>query len=52
MRLLCEALQRLVFRRKVERRENASFYKTIMRFGIERLRVPDDFEVVWLPKGG
>jgi putative transposase len=35
-----------------ERRANASFSKTIMRFGIERLKVPDDFEVEWLPKGG
>jgi putative transposase len=35
-----------------ERRATASFYKTIMRFGIERLKVPDEFEVVWLPEGG
>jgi putative transposase len=35
-----------------ERGANASFYKTIMRFGIERLKVPDDFEVEWLPEGG
>jgi putative transposase len=36
----------------LERRANASFYKTIMRFGIDRLKVPDEFEVVWLPEGG
>ena len=34
-----------------ERRATASFYKTIMRFRTERLKVPDDFEVVWLPEG-
>jgi len=28
-----------------QRRATTSFYKTIMRFGIERLEVPDDFEV-------
>ncbi len=27
-----------------ERRATSAFYKTIMRFGIERLKVPDDFE--------
>jgi len=32
-----------------ERRATTSFYKTIMRFGIERLKVPDDFEVEWSP---
>jgi len=26
-----------------------SFYKTIMTYGIERLKVPDDFEVDWSP---
>ena len=31
---------------------NASFYETIMRFGIERLKVPDEFEVLWSPEGG
>jgi putative transposase len=36
----------------LERRANASFYKTIMRFGIGRVKVPDDFEVVWLREGG
>jgi hypothetical protein len=36
----------------VERKANASFYRTVMRFGIERLKVPDEFEVVWLPEGG
>jgi putative transposase len=30
-----------------QRRAAASFYKTIMRFGIERLNVPDDFMVDW-----
>jgi hypothetical protein len=30
-----------------ERRANASFYKSVMRFGIERLKVADEFEVVW-----
>jgi putative transposase len=35
-----------------QRRATASFYKTIMRFGIERLRVPDDFVVGWSPAEG
>jgi putative transposase len=30
-----------------QRRAATSFYKTIMRFGIERLKVPDDFAVEW-----
>jgi putative transposase len=30
-----------------QQRATASFYKTVMRFGVERLRVPDDFEVDW-----
>jgi putative transposase len=30
-----------------QHRATASFYKTVMRFGIERLRVPDDFAVEW-----
>lgn len=29
----------------LQRTATSAFYKTIMRFGIERLRVPDDFEV-------
>ncbi len=29
-----------------------SFYKTIMGYGIERLKVPDDFGVEWSPEGG
>ena len=37
---------------RVERKANASFYRTVMRFGIERLKVPDEFEVVWSPEGG
>jgi len=32
-----------------QNRAAKSFYKTIMRFGIERLRVPDDFAVEWSP---
>ena len=36
----------------LERKANASFYRTVMRFGIERLKVPDEFEVVWSPEGG
>ena len=35
-----------------QRKANASFYRTVMRFGIERLKVPDDFEVVWSPERG
>jgi putative transposase len=35
-----------------ERRANASFYKTIMGFQIERVKVPDEFELVWLTEGG
>jgi putative transposase len=30
-----------------QRRATPSFYKTIMKFGIERLKLPDDFEVEW-----
>ena len=37
---------------RVEGKAKASFYRTVMRFGIERLKVPDEFEVVWLPEGG
>ena len=33
-----------------QRRATTSFYKTIMNFGIERLNVPDDFEVEWSPE--
>ena len=33
-----------------QRRASTSFYKTIMRFGIERLRVPDDYDVQWEPE--
>jgi putative transposase len=32
-----------------QRRATTSFYKTIMRFGIERLKIPDDFTVEWSP---
>lgn len=35
-----------------QRRATTSFYKTIMNFGIERLKVPDDFQVEWLPGEG
>jgi putative transposase len=31
-----------------QRRATTSFYKTIMEFGIERLKIPDSFEVEWL----
>jgi putative transposase len=30
-----------------QREASTSFYKTIMRFGIESLQIPDDFEVDW-----
>jgi hypothetical protein len=30
-------------------RATTSFYTTIMEFGIERLKLPDDFEVEWSP---
>jgi len=33
-----------------ERKASTSFYKSIMRFGIERLKVPDEFEVVCSPE--
>ena len=33
-----------------QRRATTAFYKTVMRFGIERLKVPDDFEVEWAPE--
>jgi len=36
----------------LQRKARASFYKTIMQFGIERLKVPDDFEVLWSADGG
>jgi putative transposase len=32
---------------RFHRRASAAFYKTIMNFGIERLRLPDDFAVEW-----
>jgi len=32
-----------------QRKAGTSFYKVIMNFGIERLRVPDDYEVNWSP---
>jgi hypothetical protein len=32
-----------------QRRAATSFYTTIMKFGIERLKLPDDFEVVGSP---
>lgn len=35
-----------------QRRATTSFYKTIMGYGIERLKVPDDFGVEWSPEGG
>ena len=35
-----------------QRRAPTSFYKTIMTYGIERLRVPDDFAVEWSPDTG
>jgi len=34
---------------RFQRRATASFHKTIMKFGSERLHVPDDFEVEWKP---
>ena len=33
----------------LQRTAPRSFYKTIMTYGIERIKVPDDFEVEWLP---
>ena len=30
-----------------QRRATTSFYKTIMSFGIDRLKVPDEYEVKW-----
>jgi len=33
-----------------QRRATTSFYKTIMKFGIERLQVPDEYEVEWSPE--
>ncbi len=35
-----------------QRRATTPFYKTIMRCGIERLKVPDEFEVEWSPDTG
>ena len=35
-----------------ERRAATSFYRMIMRFGVERIKVPDDFQVEWSPEGG
>ena len=34
-----------------QRRATTPFYKTIMQFGIERLKLPDDFEVEWSAHG-
>ena len=34
-----------------QKKASASFYKTVMRFGIERLKVPDDFDVLWSADG-
>lgn len=33
-----------------ERKTTTAFYKTVMKFGIERLRVPDEFEVELVPE--
>ena len=30
-----------------QRRATAAFYKTIMSFGVDRLKVPDEYEVQW-----
>ena len=35
-----------------QRRAATSFYKTIMRYGIERVKAPDDFAVEWSSEGG
>ncbi len=35
-----------------QRRATTSFYKTILGYRIERLKVPDDFGVEWSPEGG
>jgi putative transposase len=35
-----------------ERRASASLRQTIIKFGVERLKAPDDFEVVWLAERG
>lgn len=35
-----------------QRRATTAFYKTIMRFGIERLKIPDDYDVQWSPDVG
>ena len=32
-----------------QRRATTSFYKTVMNFGIDRLKLPDDFVVEWSP---
>ena len=32
-----------------QRRSSTAFFKTMMGFGIERLKVPDDFAVTWSP---
>jgi len=32
-----------------QRGASTSFYRTIMKFGIEGLKIPDDFEMDWLP---
>jgi hypothetical protein len=32
-----------------QRRAATSFYTTIVKFEIERLKMPDDFEVEWSP---
>ncbi len=35
-----------------QRHATASFYRTIIKFGIERLKVPDDFQVEWSTEKG
>ena len=35
-----------------ERRATSAFYKTIMKFGTEHLKVPDDFELEWASDPG
>jgi len=31
----------------LQRSATTAFYKTLMRFGLERLKIPDDYEVAW-----
>jgi putative transposase len=33
-----------------QQKSTTAFYRTIMKFGIDRLQVPDDFEVEWSPE--